>query len=115
MAHDRVRQTRSTCFQLVFWAFGAAISAFKFCRPVTCIDDIHLYGKYKGKLLIALVLMGMDSYSHWLSLSQNVNRMTLGRGLWLTWIIRYIYIYIFDDTLNKFNYVTIILNHRSII
>ncbi|GAV82152.1 LOW QUALITY PROTEIN: hypothetical protein CFOL_v3_25605, partial [Cephalotus follicularis] len=37
-----------------FWAFDAAIEAFKYCRPVTCVDGTHLYGKYKGKLLITV-------------------------------------------------------------
>ena len=45
-------------FERVFWAFKASIDGFKYCRPVISIDDTFLYGKYKGKLLIA---MGTDA------------------------------------------------------
>jgi hypothetical protein len=40
-------------FQRVFWAFSAFIEGFKHCRPILQIDGTFLYGKYKGKLLIA--------------------------------------------------------------
>ncbi|XP_021715248.1 uncharacterized protein LOC110683210 [Chenopodium quinoa] len=36
-----------------FWAFGPCIDGFKHCMPVICIDGTHLYGKYKGTLLVA--------------------------------------------------------------
>ena len=45
-------------FNRVFWAFGPSIRGFKHCRPVITIDGTHLYGKYKGVLLIA---MGVDA------------------------------------------------------
>ena len=44
-------------FQRVFWAFKPSIEGFANCRPVLSIDGAHLYGKYKGTLLIA---MGCD-------------------------------------------------------
>ena len=44
-------------FQHVFWAFKPSIEGFANCRPVLSIDGTHLYGKYKGTLLIA---MGCD-------------------------------------------------------
>ncbi|RVW69911.1 Serine/threonine-protein phosphatase 7 long form-like [Vitis vinifera] len=44
-------------FQRVFWAFAPSITGFAHCRPVLSIDGTHLYGKYKGTLLIA---MGCD-------------------------------------------------------
>ena len=44
-------------FQRVFWSFKPSIEGFQHCRPVMSIDGTHLYGKYKGKLLIA---MGCD-------------------------------------------------------
>ena len=44
-------------FQRVFWSFKPSIEGFQHCRPVMSIDATHLYGKYKGKLLIA---MGCD-------------------------------------------------------
>ncbi|XP_020263435.1 uncharacterized protein LOC109839419 [Asparagus officinalis] len=40
-------------FIRVFWAFGSAIRGFSFCRPLLSIDGTHLYGKYKGVLLVA--------------------------------------------------------------
>ncbi|XP_065635900.1 uncharacterized protein LOC112013214 [Quercus suber] len=38
----------------VFWSFGPCISGFKYCKPVISIDGTHLYGKYQGKLLVAM-------------------------------------------------------------
>ncbi|XP_070035610.1 uncharacterized protein [Nicotiana tomentosiformis] len=40
----------------VFWAFKPAIDGFPHCRPVISIDDIHVYGKYDIKLLIAVAV-----------------------------------------------------------
>ncbi|XP_020242978.1 uncharacterized protein LOC109821202 [Asparagus officinalis] len=40
-------------FTSVFWVFGPSIEGFKFCRPILSIDGTHLYGKYKGVLLVA--------------------------------------------------------------
>ncbi|CAH9071965.1 unnamed protein product [Cuscuta europaea] len=45
-------------FQIVFWAFKPSIHGFKHCRHVLTIDGTHLYGKYKGTLLVA---MGSDA------------------------------------------------------
>ena len=33
--------------------FGPCVEGFKHCRPIIQIDGTHLYGRYKGKLLIA--------------------------------------------------------------
>ena len=38
----------------VYWAFAPCIAAFKYCKPVISIDGTHLYGKYKGVLMIAM-------------------------------------------------------------
>ena len=38
----------------MFWAFAPSIAGFAHCRPVISIDGTHLYGKYKGKLLIVI-------------------------------------------------------------
>ncbi|KAK9998196.1 hypothetical protein SO802_017799 [Lithocarpus litseifolius] len=38
----------------VFWAFAPCIAAFRCCRPVISIDGTHLYGKYRGVLMIAM-------------------------------------------------------------
>ncbi|TYK16382.1 serine/threonine-protein phosphatase 7 long form-like protein [Cucumis melo var. makuwa] len=40
----------------VFWAFGPCIETFSRCRPLIQIDSTHLYGKYRGKLLIATTI-----------------------------------------------------------
>ena len=50
-------QPNKETFQRVLWAFKASIEGFANCRPVLSIDGTHLYGKYKGTLLIA---MGCD-------------------------------------------------------
>ena len=44
-------------FQRVFWAFHPSIEGFNHCWPILSIDGPHLYGKYKGTLMIA---MGCD-------------------------------------------------------
>ena len=41
-------------FQRVFWAFAPSIKGFTHYQPVLSIDETHLYGKYKGTLLIAM-------------------------------------------------------------
>ena len=41
-------------FERVFQTFGASTDEFQYCRPLISIDDTHLYGKYKAKLLIAV-------------------------------------------------------------
>ncbi|XP_061368289.1 uncharacterized protein LOC133311282 [Gastrolobium bilobum] len=40
-------------FHRIFWTYKQCCEAFNFCKPVIQIDGTHLYGKYKGKLLIA--------------------------------------------------------------
>lgn len=41
-------------FLYAFWAFKPAIDGFRFCLPVIAVDGTHLYGKYKGHLLLAV-------------------------------------------------------------
>ena len=43
-------------FQRIFWAFGPSIKGFPHCRPLVSIDSTHLYGKYKGTLMIAMTI-----------------------------------------------------------
>ncbi|KAG9450576.1 hypothetical protein H6P81_010541 [Aristolochia fimbriata] len=50
---DGVREGNFVRFDRAFWAFGPAIHGFQFCRPFISVDGTHLYGKYKGCLLIA--------------------------------------------------------------
>ena len=38
----------------VFWPFSSCIDGFKYCKPVISIDGTHLYGKFQGKLLVAM-------------------------------------------------------------
>ena len=42
----------------MFWSFKPSIEGFEHCRPILSIDGIHLYGKYKDTLLIAMVCDG---------------------------------------------------------
>ncbi|RVW99497.1 Serine/threonine-protein phosphatase 7 long form-like [Vitis vinifera] len=51
-------------FQRVFWAFAPSITGFAHCRPVLSIDGTHLYGKYKGTLLIAMDVMVITNCFH---------------------------------------------------
>ena len=52
-----INMLNTEIFQRVFWSFKPSIEGFQHCRPIMSIDGTHLYGKYKGKLLIA---MGCD-------------------------------------------------------
>ncbi|RYR43476.1 hypothetical protein Ahy_A08g039884 [Arachis hypogaea] len=38
----------------VFWSYYPYIRAFRHCKPVVQVDGTHLYGKYKGCLLVAV-------------------------------------------------------------
>ncbi|XP_025627740.1 uncharacterized protein [Arachis hypogaea] len=38
----------------VFWSYYPCIRAFRHCNPVVQVDGTHLYGKYKGCLLVAI-------------------------------------------------------------
>ena len=53
LVNDNYEQGTCT-FKSIFWAFRQYIVVFKHCRPVINIDATHLYGKYKGKLMIAM-------------------------------------------------------------
>ncbi|XP_050285509.1 uncharacterized protein LOC126725035 [Quercus robur] len=44
----------TTLLRYVYWAFAPCIAAFQYCRPMISIDGTHLYGKYKGVLMIAM-------------------------------------------------------------
>ncbi|XP_052625063.1 uncharacterized protein LOC111888441 [Lactuca sativa] len=53
-------------FRRVFWAFAPSIKGFVHCRLVISIDGAHLYGKYKGTMMIA---MGVDGNNQILPLA----------------------------------------------
>jgi hypothetical protein len=46
-----VEKPGKLALQRSFLALGACVEAFKLCRPVICIDDTFLTGKYKGTIL----------------------------------------------------------------
>ncbi|CAA0830772.1 MuDR family transposase, partial [Striga hermonthica] len=48
---EMARHSRDKEFRFVFWAFGPAIRTFHLCPAIISIDDTHLRGSYKGKLL----------------------------------------------------------------
>ncbi|KAL5142661.1 hypothetical protein HKD37_09G025801 [Glycine soja] len=39
-------------FHRVFWTFDQCKEAFKYCNPIIQVDGTHLYGKYRGTLLM---------------------------------------------------------------
>ena len=53
-------------FQRVFWSFKLYIEGFEHCCPILSIDGTHLYGKYKGTLMIT---MGCDGNNQLLPLT----------------------------------------------
>ncbi|XP_016206560.1 uncharacterized protein LOC107646931 [Arachis ipaensis] len=38
----------------VFWSYYPCIRTFRHCKPIVQVDGTHLYGKYKGCLLVAV-------------------------------------------------------------
>ena len=49
-----INMPNTKIFQCMFWSFKPSIEGFELCRPLMSIDGTHLYGKYKGTLLIAM-------------------------------------------------------------
>ncbi|RYR25541.1 hypothetical protein Ahy_B02g059341 [Arachis hypogaea] len=45
----------------VFWSYYPCIRAFKHCKPVVQVDGTHLYEKYKGCLLVAVLQDGNNN------------------------------------------------------
>jgi hypothetical protein len=64
--YNLVSRPGKQVFQRAFLALGPAIAAFKQCRPVICIDDTFLTGKYNGTILTAVAV---DGNNHLLPLS----------------------------------------------
>ena len=52
-----INMPNTEIFQCMFWSFKLSIEGLEHCSPIMSIDGTHLYGKYKGTLLIA---MGCD-------------------------------------------------------
>ena len=42
-------------FHCLFWTYPSCIEAFKYCKSFISVDGTHLYYKYGGTLLIAIV------------------------------------------------------------
>ncbi|XP_025685236.1 uncharacterized protein [Arachis hypogaea] len=53
-----------TYFQRLFWTFPSCIEVFYHCKPLVSIDGTHLYGKYGGMLLVAIVQDGNSNILH---------------------------------------------------
>ena len=66
-----INMPNTEIFQRVFWSFKSFIEGFEHYRPVMSIDGTHLYGKYKGKLLIA---MGCDENNQLLPLAFDITK-----------------------------------------
>ncbi|XP_057739830.1 uncharacterized protein LOC130956910 [Arachis stenosperma] len=47
-----------TVLHRTFWSFYPCIVAFRNCKPLVQVDGTHLYGKYKGALLVAVAQDG---------------------------------------------------------
>ena len=45
-------------YKRFLWAFHPSIDGFNHCRPILSIDGTHLYGKYKGTLMIGMCCDG---------------------------------------------------------
>ncbi|XP_016178943.1 uncharacterized protein LOC107621434 [Arachis ipaensis] len=45
-------------FHRLFWTFPPCVEAFRHCKSLVSVDGTHLYGKYGGTLLIAIVQDG---------------------------------------------------------
>ena len=67
-------------FQRVFWSFNPSIEGLEHCPPILSIDGAHLYGKYKGVLLIAMT--EIISCFHWHLLLQKARILIVRDGSW---------------------------------
>nr|KYP55878.1 hypothetical protein KK1_002104 [Cajanus cajan] len=48
-------------FHILFWTFKPCFDAFNYCKPLIQVDGTHLYGKYRGTLLIATTQDGNNN------------------------------------------------------
>ena len=72
-----INMPNTKIFQCVFWSFKPSIEGFQHCCLVISIDGTHLYGKYKGKLLI---VMGCDRNNQLFPLAWKVMCKCVGVG-----------------------------------
>nr|XP_027079467.1 uncharacterized protein LOC113702445 [Coffea arabica] len=52
--HHPLSTPSNIIFDYIFWAFAPAIQAFRYLKPVICVDGTFLKGPYRGKLLVAI-------------------------------------------------------------
>ena len=55
---DKTFEMGQKVLHRAFFAFGACIQAFQYCRPILCVDGTFLTGKYKGQILTAVGVDG---------------------------------------------------------
>nr|KAJ0223739.1 hypothetical protein LSAT_V11C200088090 [Lactuca sativa] len=79
-------------FRRVFWAFSPSIKGFVHCRPMINIDGTHLYGKYKGTMMIA---MGVDGNNQILPLAFAIKE-NKAYDSW-NWFLSYIKIHVVKE------------------
>ncbi|XP_030939802.1 uncharacterized protein LOC115964681 [Quercus lobata] len=72
-------------FKYGFCAFAPSIARFAHCRPVISIDGTHLYGKYKGKLLIAMATIANNEIFS-LAFAVVDDEMGASWGWFLSWL-----------------------------
>ena len=82
-------EQRTCIFKSVFWVFCPCIVGFKHCRPVISIDATHLYGKHKGKLMIAM-MTDANNKSYPLAFAIVKREITETWGWFLACIRRYV-------------------------
>ncbi|XP_016192819.1 uncharacterized protein LOC107633733 [Arachis ipaensis] len=59
MPRSRVEEVQGVrVLHRVFWSFYPCIVAFRHCKPLVKVDGTHLYGKYKGALLVPVAQDG---------------------------------------------------------
>ena len=76
-------------FKSVYWTFRPCIVGFKHCWSVISIDAIHLYRKYKGKLMIAM-MTDANNKSYPLAFAVVKRESTETWGWFLACIRRYV-------------------------
>ena len=52
---DGLYSTTNRYLIRLFWSFGQCIKAFRYCRPVVCVDATFLSSKYHGTLMTLIV------------------------------------------------------------
>ncbi|XP_015957176.1 uncharacterized protein LOC107481411 [Arachis duranensis] len=69
----------------VFWSYYPCIRAFRHCKPVVQVDGTHLYGKYKGCLLVAVSQDGNNNIAQLLLLLSRERLLMRGTSFSVTY------------------------------